>query len=160
MQRHILGYLFIDLIKVVSIALTRVHETCRTEDHMGQQYCQDLATYFAYVRVLEGASGHPWGRKEVGAGNSLWLVKGRLCLPEGNTLLPLFIICTPQSSNTCFPGLCFSSSSFWPFSLLHPQVFSSSSYLTSIPLSFGWQYSVLPELLKILNWPLVDKNRC
>lgn len=85
---------------------------------MGQQYCQDLAAYFAYVWVLEGASGHHWGRKEVGAGSSLRLVKGRLYLPEGNTLLPLFIIYTIVSSKMCFPGLSFSSSSSWPISLL------------------------------------------
>lgn len=153
MQRHILGYLFIDLIKVVSIAVTQVLETHRTEDHMGQQYCQDLATYLSYVWVLEGTNGHHWGGKEVGAGNGLWLVKGRLCLPEGNTLLPLFIIYTTVRSKMCFPGLCFSSSSCWCVSLLHPQVSSSSSYLTSLLLSFGWQYSILPESLKILNWP-------
>lgn len=113
---------------------------------MGQQYCQELAIYFAYVQVW-GATGHHWGRKEVGAGNSLWLVKGRLYLPEGNTLLPLFIIYTTVNSKMCFPGLCFSSSSSWPVSLLHPQMSSSSSYLTSIPLSFGWQYSILLELI-------------
>lgn len=45
--------------------------------------------------------------KEADAGNSLWLEKGRLCLPEGNTLLPLFVSIPPYVVKCAFQGFAF-----------------------------------------------------